>query len=160
MKKILLSLLAVLITVTLISCSSQNNNEQESNSNQESSAKQESVSSEQDSTENEKVIVSEDKKTVIIKVDSDKGESLEEYMKSLASEGLTFEIKDGMVTSINGVANTATSYWMLYTDDAEQSNDEWGTYDYNGKKHGSATVGAKELKIKKGCVYIWTYQTF
>ena len=104
--------------------------------------------------------MSEDSKTVIIKVESANGESLEEYMNSLASEGLTFEIKDGMVTSINGVANTATSYWMLYTDDTEQSNNDWGTYDYNGKTHGSAVVGAKELKIKAGCVYIWTYQTF
>lgn len=89
------------------------------------------------------------------------GKTLIDYMTYLQDEGdLTFEIKDGMVTSINGKSNTAKSYWMLYTDDAENANEAWGTFEHEGKTYGSAVAGVSELKIKENCVYIWTYQTF
>lgn len=90
-----------------------------------------------------------------------KEKTLEDYMKWLQSDGkLTFEISDGMVTSINGKSNTTNSYWMLYTDDEQNANNEWGTFEHEGKTYGSAVSGAADLKVKENCVYIWAYQTF
>ena len=107
--------------------------------------------------------VTADENTVFITV-TDKSyndKTLSEYMNHLQDEGkLSFEIKDGMVTSINGKSNTTNSYWMLYTDDTENANEAWGTFEHEGKTYGSAAVGASDLKIKENCVYIWSYQTF
>ena len=89
--------------------------------------------------------------------------TLVEYMEFLKGNGeLEYEISSGMITSINGIENPAdwSSCWMLYTDDAELSNSEWGIAEYNGKTYGSAIVGAESLIIKDGCTYIWYYQTF
>lgn len=84
-----------------------------------------------------------------------------EYMDVLQNANeLTYEIKDGMIVALNGKANTTNSYWMLYTSDSEHANSEWGTAEYNGNVYGSATLGATELPIKDGCIYIWVYQTF
>ena len=84
------------------------------------------------------------------------------FMEYLKDKGeFDFEISDdGMVTSINGKANTNNSYWMLYTDDDENANEQWGTFEHEGKIYGSATAGVKTLKIKENCLYIWAYQTF
>lgn len=93
--------------------------------------------------------------------ESTSGETLLEYMNDEQSNGkLTFEIAEGMVTEINGVANTTNSYWMLYTDDEANANTAWGTYDYNGKTLGSAKYGADSLVVVDGCVYVWVYTTF
>ena len=73
---------------------------------------------------------------------------------------MAYEMSDGMVTSINGKANTTNSYWMLYTSDAENANNSWGTVEYEGNTYGSAMYGADSLTIKDGCLYIWEYQTF
>ena len=89
--------------------------------------------------------------------------TLVEYMEYLKEQGkLEFEIVGGMVTAINGIENPAdwSSCWMIYTDDAELSNAEWGIAEYNGKTYGSAIIGAEALIIKEGCTYIWYYQTF
>ncbi len=87
--------------------------------------------------------------------------TLEDYMKWLQSEGkLTFEMSNGMITSLNGKSNTTNSYWMLYTDDTKNANNEWGTFEHEGKVYGSAASGASELKLTENCVYIWAYQTF
>ncbi len=89
--------------------------------------------------------------------------TLKDYMVSLKSSGLLeFEIKDGMITSINGIANPAdwSSSWMLYTSDADNANTAWGEIEYNGKKYGSAVSGAESLIVKEGCLYIWVYTTF
>lgn len=87
--------------------------------------------------------------------------SLKDFMDHLQkSEKLAYKISDGMVTEINGKANTTSSYWMLYTSDTENANNEWGTLEYEGEVYGSATLGAESLKAKEGCIYIWSYQTF
>ena len=106
--------------------------------------------------------VTADENTVFITADkSYNNKTLLEYMNHLQDEGdLTFEIKDGMVTSINGKSNTTNSFWMLYTDDTENANEAWGTFEHEGKTYGSAVSGASDLKIKENCMYIWTYQTF
>lgn len=87
--------------------------------------------------------------------------TLADYMLSLKSSGLIdYEIKDGMVTSINGTANKNSSYWMLYTSDADNANTAWGTVDYDGNTYGSAILGAESLVVKEGCLYIWSYTTY
>ena len=89
--------------------------------------------------------------------------TLVDYMNSLKEDNiLTFEIKSGMVNSVNGIENPLdySSCWMLYTNDTELSNSAWGTAEYNGETFGSAIVGAEELIIKNGYKYVWYYQSF
>ncbi len=87
---------------------------------------------------------------------------LVEYMESMREEGLEFEVKDGMIVSINGIENPAdySSCWMLYTSDAENSNASWGTVEYEGNEYGSAISGAETLKIKANEIYIWVFKSF
>lgn len=75
---------------------------------------------------------------------------------------LSYEIKDGMISSINGKKNAAdfSSCWMLYTTDEEMSNTAWGTVEYNGKTIASATLGAEALLVEAGELYVWAYATF
>lgn len=107
-----------------------------------------------------------DVKPVAITVSgSTEGETLFEYMSDLKDKGeLSFEYSDSQygayVTAINGVSNTTNSSWMLYTDDAENSNTAWGTYEYEGKTLGSSALGAGSLVVVDGCVYVWVYETF
>ncbi len=87
--------------------------------------------------------------------------TLLDYMSYLQDNGkLSFTVKDGMVTSINGKSNTTNSYWMLYTSDTENANTDWGKYDNNGEIYGSAALGAETLAVKENCVYVWAYETF
>ena len=86
-----------------------------------------------------------------------------DYMNELVKEGvLTCTIKDGMITSINGIENPAdwSSCWMLYTSDAENANASWGTVEYEGAEYGSAISGAETLKIKPDQLYIWVFKSF
>ena len=90
-------------------------------------------------------------------------ETLLNVMVELKSRGvIDFTLDNGMVTSMNGKDNTADwSYcWMLYTSDEEMANSEWGELEYNGKKLGSAVVGADFLPAVEGEVYVWYYQAF
>lgn len=87
--------------------------------------------------------------------------TLKEYMDHLQDgQKITYAISDGMITTINGKSNTTNSYWMLYTSDSENANQEWGKFEYNDSVYGSATLGAEALIVKEGCIYIWAYQTF
>lgn len=89
--------------------------------------------------------------------------TLVDYMNSLKNDGqLTFEINNGMVSSVNGIDNPSdwSSCWMLYTSDADNANSAWGTIEYNGSVYGSAVLGAESLMVKDGCIYIWVFQSF
>lgn len=117
--------------------------------------------------EKEPLVIKESDKHIVITADSDRvsitnDTTLLDYMNSLKQSGeLEFEIADGMVVSVNGIANAAPSYyWMLYTSDADNANAAWGTAEYKGEKYGSAMFGAEKLKIKNGEIYIWVYQSF
>ena len=86
-----------------------------------------------------------------------------DYMNELAQKGeLTCTIRDGMITSINGIENPAdySSCWMLYTSDADNANTGWGTVEYEGVEYGSAISGAEVLTIKPDQLYIWVYKSF
>lgn len=87
--------------------------------------------------------------------------TLKEYMDYLQkNQKFTYSINNGMITAINGKSNTSNSYWMLYTSDSENANQEWGTFEYEDSIYGSATLGADALIVKEDCIYIWAYQTF
>ena len=87
--------------------------------------------------------------------------TLLEVMQAEQDAGkLTFEVQNGMVSSINGTANTTNSFWMLYTTDENNANAEWGTYEWNGETLGSAVAGAETLVVVQGETYVWVYQTF
>ena len=89
--------------------------------------------------------------------------TLMDYMTKLKDKGdLEFAISDGMITSINGIDNPAdySSCWMLYTSDAENANNAWGTVEYEGVEYGSAISGAETLKIKADQMYIWVFKSF
>ena len=87
--------------------------------------------------------------------------TLKDYMDYLQDDGqLSFTVIGGMVTTINGKSNTANSYWMLYTNDKENSDESWGTFEYEGEIYASASLGAESLPVKQGNIYIWVYQTF
>ncbi len=89
------------------------------------------------------------------------GKTLKDYMDYLQeNKKFTYQIENGMITTINGKSNTTKSYWMLYTSDSEHANQEWGVFEYEGSVYGSATLGAEALTVKEGCIYIWAYQTF
>lgn len=87
--------------------------------------------------------------------------TLKEYMDYLRDgQEFTYSINNGMITMINGKSNTTNSFWMLYTNDSEHANQEWGTFVYDDLIYGSATLGAEALIVKEGYIYIWAYQTF
>ena len=116
--------------------------------------------------EKEPLVIKESDKHIVITADSERvsitnDTTLLDYMNSLKQSGeLEFEIANGMVVSVNGIANADPSYWMLYTSDADNANAAWGTAEYKGEKYGSAMFGAEKLKIKNGEIYIWVYQSF
>ena len=89
------------------------------------------------------------------------GMTLLAVMEELQEEGeLSFTVSDGMVVELNGTKQTASSYWMLYTSDKENANEQWGTLEYEGEVLGSAVSGAGELAVKEGCLYIWAFEDF
>ena len=116
--------------------------------------------------EKEPLVIKESDKHIVITADSERvsitnDTTLLDYMNSLKQSGeLEFEIANGMVVSVNGIANADPSYWMLYTSDADNANAAWGTAEYKGEKYGSAMFGADKLKIKNGEIYSWVYQSF
>lgn len=102
---------------------------------------------------------------VVITVEEVAGEpTLYDVMVALQEDGkLAFTVSaDGMISSIEGKENPAdwSACWMLYTSDAELANTDWGTVEYNGQNYGSAIVGATDLPVIAGGVYVWDYLTF
>lgn len=82
--------------------------------------------------------------------------------KLKAAGELDYTISGGFVGEINGKAGAAdySSFWALYTSDAEYSNAEWGTFDYDGITLASASLGANDLKVKAGEYYVWVFTEF
>lgn len=116
----------------------------------------------------EPLVIKESDTYIVINVSNEQMDikdttTLVDYMNSLKSDGqLTFEINNGMVSSVNGIDNPSdwSSCWMLYTSDTDNANSAWGTIEYNGNVYGSAILGAESLTIKDGCIYIWVFQSF
>ena len=110
-----------------------------------------------------KVLKETDEFIVITPSEKFVGKTLVECMDGLKTSGeLDFSIKNGMISSINGIDNPSDySYcWMVYTDDADNSNVSWGQIEYKDKVYAMATLGAESLVIAEGCIYIWVYIKF
>lgn len=109
-------------------------------------------------------VVFEAETRVVIQVRTTDGNAtLVDVMTALQEEEkISFTITGGMLTELNGKANTAdfSGCWMLYTSDTEMSTAEWGNVEYDGKTYGSAILGADALTVMEGCLYIWEYQSF
>ncbi len=91
----------------------------------------------------------------------EEGTTLADVMEALKDERtFTYTFSQGMLTEINGKKNEGSSYWLLYSDDNEMTNTEWGTYDYEGKTLASAIVGAEVLPVENDGIYVWAYQSF
>lgn len=90
------------------------------------------------------------------------GATVLDYMNYLQDNGeLTFVFgSDGMIKSINGVDGSANPYWMLYTDDENNSDSAFGTIEINGVSYYSATHGAGELPAVDGKTYVWRLITY
>lgn len=90
------------------------------------------------------------------------GLTLVQYMEQIkGGETLSsFVIEGGMLTKINGLKATGNVYWMLFTNDGENSNADWGTVTVNGTVYSSASLGAESLIVKSGYTYIWYAQAF
>ena len=116
------------------------------------------------SCKSEPLVIKDSETCIVIKGNDDlKDASLITYMEQLKEKGeLEFVIENGMITSVNGIENAAdySSCWMLYTSDADNANAAWGIVEYDGAEYGSAILGANELIVKPGCLYIWVYITF
>lgn len=116
----------------------------------------------------EPLVIKDSETCIVIKTTPEVLEGKEDmvlidYMNQLVESGeLTCTIKDGMVTSINGIENPAdfSSCWMLYTSDEENANAAWGVVEYNGVQYGSAISGAEVLKLKPDQLYIWVFKSF
>ena len=116
----------------------------------------------------EPVVIKDSETCIVIKVTKEAMEGnadmlLIDYMNKLSEQGeLACTISDGMITSINGIENPKdySSCWMLYTSDVENSNNAWGTVEYDGVEYGSAISGAEVLKVKEDQLYIWVFQSF
>lgn len=89
------------------------------------------------------------------------GMTLLAVMEELQAAGeLSFTVSDGMIVELNGTKQTPSNYWILYTSDKENANEQWGTFEYEGEVLGSAVSGAGELIVKEGCLYIWAFENF
>lgn len=116
----------------------------------------------------EPLVIKDSETCIVIKTTPEVLEGKEDmvlidYMNQLVQSGeLTCTIRDGMVTSINGIENPAdfSSCWMLYTSDEENANAAWGVVEYNGVQYGSAISGAEVLKLKPDQLYIWVFKSF
>ncbi len=113
----------------------------------------------------DKAPIKADENTVIITATDSSydfnNKTLKEFMDYLQdNQEFTYSVNNGMVTTINGKSNTLNSFWMLYTSDSQNANQDWGTFEYEDSVYGSAISGAEELIVKEGCIYIWAYQTF
>ena len=92
------------------------------------------------------------------------GGKFADYMAAYAEENdeFTFVAYDGFVSSINGIENSYETnyYWMLYTNDADNSNPAWGKIKYKGEVFCSAAVGINDLSVVEGKTYIWVYSLY
>ena len=113
----------------------------------------------------EPLVVKDGDNYVIVNAETSKTDlTLAGYIDSLDDYADMFIIEGGMITSIDGVANSYqdNSYWMIYTNDysEEVSFAGYGTIEYNGVEYYQTILGVESLIIKNGYTYIFYYQTF
>lgn len=101
---------------------------------------------------------------IIITVSSDNSaKTLSEYLSSLKSDGkIQYETDaSGFLTAINGRKPAAANeYWMIYTLKEGYFNNDWGSYEYDGKTYGSATLGITDMPVAANDVFIFVIASF
>lgn len=90
--------------------------------------------------------------------------TLSDYLAAMQEKGqLTYVMEDGMINSVNGIANeytgTNSMSWMIYTSDPDQSNSAFGQLKYEGKRYASASLGAESLIVKADYAYFLAYHS-
>jgi len=102
-----------------------------------------------------------DPTTLVISVGSAgsyEGESFLSYMAFLQKgDKLTFTYAEGEVTSINDVANTDSSMWLLYTSDEDNSDSSKGQLAYRGNTYNMSTLGVSEVIVRNNTTYAFGY---
>lgn len=98
--------------------------------------------------------------------------SLKDYLDALSANGeLVFDGSEGdygfFVESVYGKKAEGNAFWAVYTDlvtlegdDAVYSNEEWGTFSYNGKTLYSAAFGVSSLPCVEGYTYALVYTSY
>ena len=111
-----------------------------------------------------KELTEADKYVVLVPESKYIGSRFTDSMTAYAEENeeFTFVAYDGFVSSINGVNNSYETnyYWMLYTNDADNTNPAWGKVKYKGEVFCSAAVGIDDLPVVEGKTYIWVYSLY
>jgi len=113
-------------------------------------------------------IAKNDKETLIFTAgeEADGTKSAYDYLVKFKADGkITFEISDGMITSLNGTTPEGNSFWAIYTtltekDGTAYSTADWGTYTYEDKTASSAAFGATELPVYAGELYIFALSSY
>ena len=91
--------------------------------------------------------------------------TLEDTLNELAADKkLTFSgdssIAGLMITKIDNITLSGNQFFALYTNDTDNSDTAWGTYQVFGKTLGSALVGVSSLNIKDDCLYVICISSF
>ena len=91
------------------------------------------------------------------------GKTLKDYLDLLQEkEYLTYEATAGMLYTLNDrkADSTAGEWWLIYTDDADHSNEDWGKYTVEDKTYYSSTLGYESLPLKEGATYVFVISKF
>lgn len=106
--------------------------------------------------------------TVVVPLDSKimsdiEGKHLVDYLNVLVEkEFLTYNAPGGFIDTINELKADGTKgeYWLIYTDDAENSNESWGKTEIDGKTYLSAKFGINDMPLKEGKTYVFMISKF
>ncbi len=117
-----------------------------------------------------KILAAEDG-LLVIEATADGG-SLEDALNALSDAGeLTYSGSSGdyglFLTAVNGreADLSKNEYWALYTtlgelDGVAYSNEEFGSYDYDGRVCASASYGVSGLIMVEGEIYVLTVESY
>lgn len=92
---------------------------------------------------------------------------VEDLMGEIAEEGFfsysgNKSLAGLFLTEIDSVIieDIMSEGFFFYADDAENTNTEWGSYQFDGKTLNSTTVGVTEMPVKNGCKYAFVYTEY
>ena len=91
------------------------------------------------------------------------GTTVKDYLDVLVKKGyLTYELNGTFLTTMNGLTpdSTKSEYWFIYSNDDENTNGEWGTYEHDGVTYKSTTLGICDLPVKEGVTYLFMVSTY
>lgn len=91
------------------------------------------------------------------------GNSVKDYLDVLGKKGyLSYELNGTFLTTMNGITPDASKseYWFIYSNDTENTNGEWGTYEHDGVTYLSTTLGICDLPVKAGVTYLFMVSSY